>query len=220
LLKWFASLSLGLALSGCFTTVPKMVDPLIGLGVSTTPVENVDIRAYKGGRLVLVLSENTRNMLVYQKVSQEELKNSLIMKTMVTADNTQRHIANVDPANIVLRPSLALKQHFKEIVVAADLAEAEKTASPIAAILDIQKTDDTYSVGVINQKVDFSWSASVFFLNTNGSKRILRQVTARKTGSVSGSGSEFGAAFGRLDADLREQMLAELESNLNRAFRP
>ena len=203
-------------LTGCPPpSIPNMVDPFANLQVSRPP-DDRRLADLRNGRLALILSENTKNVIAWQNAVSEHQKDSVGVKMFVSGANRESAQAVLDPAYVVNRVSGILRTNFPNIALASDLHAAERTGAASAVIFDLQRRRVT---GALTPYISDTWSAGFHFFRTDGSKAVIREVVARKSGSVSGSGNEFVRQVLEMEVRLRTEVFDELDASLAQAMR-
>ena len=203
-------------LSGCYTPFPVMKDPLLGLPATRGSADQ-NLSEIRGKQLALILSDNTKNIIAWQKEARQQQSESIMAAIAVTAENRKAADANLDAGNIVVRVSGILKSKFPNIVVSSDIATAEK--NPGAAVIFDLQIKNEFESGFMQHKITETWTAALYFLRTDGSRVMIKEVVARKTGSVTGGGNELVRLIHALEAQLRNEVFDDLDAQLTAALR-
>ncbi len=206
---------LSISMTGCYAPFPVMQDPLASANLRRS-TENPALSQFQRAKVALIVSDNSKSIIAWQTETRKQHNESVGAALFVTDENRKATDSNLDSNNLVLRAAAVLKRQFSDIVVAPDVRAAQKLGD-IAVLLDIQIKHDLDS-GLVQHTFTETWTIGLYFIKGGGTPNVIREISAKKSGKVTGGGNELVRLTNELEARLREEVFDELDRKLAAAM--
>jgi hypothetical protein len=203
-------------LAACGHPLPKPVDPLKDTGMEPGRVlENADLRSYQQQPLGLVLSDNTRNLIQWQKQEMDRSDNGFIVTPLAARSDADDASQWNDPTGISTGVARVLQARFKNVTLVQDVDAAAASAAPLVAVLDIQARESGCSSTVSECMPTMQAQYTLVFIDV----KARSQVAAIRSVGSSGycdlqRGGDYYANHTRCNRDARNRALDAMRGKL------
>jgi len=163
----FVLMTMLAGLAGCSLSLPKPVDPLHGLEVTShMPTQTVDLRPYQDQKIGLILSENTRNSIEWKKKEIDGINSNFAGVSWASNSDVDTVQSN-DHSGLAVSVERVLKEKFKNATLVPDIHAAINEGIDTVVVIDIQaKGDMTCPSSITDCYVDTESQHSLIFVDT------------------------------------------------------
>jgi TolA-binding protein len=163
----FVLMTILAVLAGCSLSLPKPIDPLHGLEVTShMPTQPVDLRPYQNQKIGLILSENTRNSIQWKKKEIDRINRNFAGVSWAS-NSDEDTVQSNDHSGLAVSVERVLKEKFKNATLVPDIHAAINEGINTVVVIDIQaKGDMTCPSSITDCYADTESQHSLIFVDT------------------------------------------------------